>query len=329
MPQPNQPVFLLASPDPALLSNVEPSFVAAGARVEVALSAEAALAAIFAARLPDAVLIDDSLPGMPMGQILAAVRAQAAATRLPLILIAGSVSREWVDLLAEGAVDDLIMRSAEPAYWQLRLDMALRIHRLAVEIDALRDAALRTAQLDRITGVYNRETLMAMLFRETDRVQRLSSPLALVLFDIDDFGHWNSRLGPDACDDLLCQTAGRTGSLLRSYDLLGRPGKDEFLVALPSCAIANAMAFTERLRSEVFAAPFRVGGGLIRLSACFGIAASQGRSPVVVLREAEKALECAKAAGPETIQCFGSVSHSDTSPVTFFSSASGDDLLAW
>jgi len=329
MPQLTPPAFLLASPDPALLSALEPLLRAAGAHVQAALSAHAALAAIFAPRPPDAVLLDTGLPGMPVTQFLAAARSHAAAVRVPIVLIAGSVNREWAELLAEGAVNDLILRSDEPAYWQLRLDMMLRHHRLALELDSLRDMALRTAQLDRLTGVYNRETLLAMLFRETDRAQRLGSPLSLVLFDIDDFGHWNSRLGADACDELLCQTASRTSSLLRSYDQLGRPGMDEFLVALPSCAIANAMAFTERLRSEVFAEPFHVAGESIRLSACFGIAASHGRSPVVVLCEAERALEWAKAAGPETIQCFGSVPHPDSSPVTFFSNVSGDDLLAW
>ena len=84
-----------------------------------------------------------------------------------------------------------------------------------------RDSAALDAQLDRLTGVYNREALMAMLFRETDRVQRLNSSLCLVLFDIDDFGHWNSRLGANACDELLIQVTVRTSRLLRSYDLLG------------------------------------------------------------------------------------------------------------
>ena len=153
--------------------------------------------------------------------------------------------------------------------------------------------------------------------------------MCLVLFDIDDFGHWNSRLGADACDELLCQVASRTAALLRSYDVLGRPGMDEFLIALPLCTAANAMSLTERLRNAVFSTPFHVAGEAIRLSACFGIAASHGRSPVVVLREAEKALEWAKAAGPESIQCFGSPPASSPSPVTFLSSGSGDELLAW
>jgi two-component system, cell cycle response regulator len=266
---------------------------------------------------------------MTAGQLLAAARDQADGPRLPIVLIADNVTQEWIDRLAEGAVDDLILRSAEFPYWQLRLDLVLRNQRMAHELETLRDSAIRNAQLDRLTGVYNRETLLSMLFRETDRVQRMNSSMSLVLFDIDDFGHWNSRLGVDACDELLCQVANRTAALLRSYDLLGRPGMDEFLVALPACSPVNAMTLTERVRVEVFSSPFQVAGESIRLSACFGIAASRGRSPIVVLREAEKALEWAKASGPESIQCFGCPPQPARSPVTFLSSTSGDELLAW
>jgi two-component system cell cycle response regulator len=323
------PLILFASPDPVLLASIEPTLLAAGNRVEVVLSAQAVLASISATRRPALALLDASLPGMALGQLLAAVRAKAQGADLPIVLIADTVIQAWIDGLAEGALDDLILRSAEPAYYRLRLGLALRSYRLGHELESLRDAAIHSAQLDRLTGVYNRETMLAMLFRETDRVQRMNNDLALVLFDVDDFGHWNSRLGVDACDELLCQVANRTGTLLRSYDLLGRPGMDEFLIALPACGAANAMTLTERLRVEVFALPFHVAGESVRLSACFGIAVSRGRSPVVVLREAEKALEWAKAAGPEAIQCFGCLPQNAPSPVTFLSSSSGDELLAW
>jgi two-component system cell cycle response regulator len=324
-----QPTFLVASADTNLLVAIEPTLLTAGARFDVVLSAEDALASISGPHSPHLFLLDVDRPGMPTGQLLAALRARTETSGLPIVLIADTVTQDWIDRLAEGAIDELILRSAESTYWQLRLDMALRHRRMAHELDSLRDATLRNAQLDRLTGVYNRETLLAMLFRETDRVQRSGSPMCLVLFDIDDFGHWNSRLGADACDELLCQVASRTAALLRSYDVLGRPGMDAFLIALPSCIAGNAMALTERLRVEVFSKPFHVAGEAIRLSACFGIAVSHGRSPVVVLREAEKALELAKASGPESIQCFGSSSQPTPSPVTFLSASSGDELLAW
>jgi len=295
----------------------------------VVLSAEAALAILVSGNPRALFVVDARLPDMPTGQLLAAARAIGDGKHVPILLVADTATQEWIDRIADGVIDDLILRSSEYAYWQLRIDLLLRNGRLSLELETLREAAIRNAQFDRLTGVYNRETMLSMLFRETDRAQRMNSSLCLVLFDINDFGHWNSRLGVDACDDLLCQVASRTGALLRSYDLLGRPGMDEFLIALPACSPASGMILAERLRVDVFSVPVRIAGEAIRLSACFGIANSRGRSPVVVLREAEKAMEWAKAAGPESIQCFGCPPEPAPSPVKFLSASSGDELLAW
>jgi GGDEF domain-containing protein len=88
----------------------------------------------------------------------------------------------------------------------------------------------------------------------------------------------------------------------------------------------NAIMLAERIRAEVFSAPFSLAGQPIRVSACFGIAASLGRSPVVVLREAAKALQIAKATGPDSIQCAGDGPMSE--PVPFFSFACEENQLA-
>ena len=101
-----QPAFLFASTDTDLLTAIEPTLLAAGARVDIVLSAQAALASISGPRAPSLVLLDAQLPGMPMGQLLAAVRAEAESARLPIVLIADTVTQEWIDRLAEGAVDD-------------------------------------------------------------------------------------------------------------------------------------------------------------------------------------------------------------------------------
>ena len=323
------PVYLLASPEPALLADFEPVLAAGGARVEICLSSEAALPALTAAHAPTLALIDVNLPGMEMGQLLASARAEAAGRRYPIVLISDTVTQEWIDRLAEGVLDDLLPSAIEPAFLRLRVAAALRNHRKSRELELLREAAALSAQMDRLTGVYNRETMLSMMFRETDRVQRMKSSLCMILFDIDDFGHWNARLGSDTCDELLCQVVARTARLLRSYDLLGRAGKDEFLIALPGCSTVNAVMMAERLRMDVFSAPYRVAGDAVRLSACFGIASSMGRSPVVVLRESEQALLIAKATGPESIQCAGDFPEPDAAPVAFFSTSSGDELLAW
>jgi len=105
--------------------------------------------------------------------------------------------------------------------------------------------------------IYNRKTILSMLFRETDRVQRMKSSLCMCCS--------TSTTSPLECP------AG-FGGLRRSALPGGRPhhapaaqlrpagraGKDEFLLALPGCSSVNAVMMAERLRADVFSTPFRV-----------------------------------------------------------------------
>jgi diguanylate cyclase (GGDEF)-like protein len=301
------PDFLLASPDAALLTVLDPVLRAVGSRVQIALTPEAALRALTRHDPPAMALVDarlaDQEPPSDICDLLVAVRTQVGRQRLSMVLISNEAGEREAGFLDSGLVEDILPRAMDAAWWPLWIERSLRVRRQSQELEALREASRRNLQMDHLTGIYNRETLMAVLFRETDRVQRMRSSLALILFDIDDFGHWNSRLGAEVCDDLLRQVVARTSRMLRSYDVFGRPGKDEFLVALPGCTQAQAAGMAERLRG-IFSTPFDVCGKAIRLSACFGIAISLGRSPVVVLREAEQAVACARTAGPEAIHWF-------------------------
>ena len=90
--------------------------------------------------------------------------------------------------------------------------------------------------------------------------------------------------------------------------LLGRTGAETFLLALPGCSMPQAAAMAERLRMEVFGEPFALDEGErqkrpMMLTASFAVAPSLGRSPVVVLREAEQTLAMARRSGPDTIRC--------------------------
>jgi diguanylate cyclase (GGDEF)-like protein len=201
-------------------------------------------------------------------------------------------------------------------------------HRMR-EVERLRESTAIDARIDRLTGVCNRATLLSMLFRETDRVQRMRTQLSVILFDLDHFGEWNSHLGFAVCDDLLCQVVGRAMRLLRSYDILGRTGNDEFLLILPGCGIADAQMLSERLRADVFGSPFLTANKSVQLTACFGIAPSLGRSPIVVLRAAEEALAQAVQEGNESIRCSGCDQRGEDATVSFLSPGSGEGTLSW
>jgi two-component system cell cycle response regulator len=317
------PAILLATQDSALQAAFTPVLIASGADVRVVGSGRKVLEAMVAAPLPALILLDvrleAKLPGAKLYQLLASARAGTDSNLYSIVLIADTVPEEWSRRLAEGVIDDVIPRSVRSPHWKLRLDAVLRqCHRL-LELDRLHRAAQQNGPFDMLLGVYNRGALLSILFRETDRVQRLRTALSLLLYEIDDFDHWQSRIGKDACDGFLQGLVQRSSRLLRSYDTFGRTGHHQFLAILPGCSTVNATILAERIRMEVFSAPFQSVEEAFRLSACFGIASSQGRSPIVVLREAEIALQRAQAAGPESILCFASALERQMDPIAFLS----------
>jgi diguanylate cyclase (GGDEF)-like protein len=149
----------------------------------------------------------------------------------------------------------------------------------------------------------NRSGFISALFCETDRAQRMKSTLALIQIGIDD------------CNDSLSQSADeivkRIAQLLRSYDLIGELGGGMFLLALPGCDGSSAVTLAERLRTEVFRLPVRLGSREACVAACFGVVVSGGRSPLVVMHEAELAVQRAKKNGPGFVEFSTEAARSD------------------
>lgn len=313
------PKILIASRDAALLADLQPVIAATGARVGVTDSAKAAFASMVDPPLPMLALLDAELPQSEIDQLIAAVHAATGTHTYPIVLLSDTVREEWHLRLAESVLDDIIPRAVTNPHWRLRLDSVLRACNRWREFDNLRATSQLNEQVDALTGLYNRSALLSTLFRETDRVQRLQTSLSLVLFEIDDFDHWRSRLSAKPCDDLPRAIVERCTRLLRSYDTFGRTGDHEFLLILPGCSSINATVLAERVRMDVFAYPIPSDGESLRLSARFGIASSQGRSPMVVLREAEMALHRAQESGPESIQCFVGRPDPQMDPIGFLS----------
>ena len=159
--------------------------------------------------------------------------------------------------------------------------------------------------IDPLTGVYDRATLLSMLFRETDRAQRMNTTLCLLLIAVEvgkgTFPYPNAVIQ----DELLRQAAAQLSRQLRSYDLLGRVDENTFLAVLPGCDETDAGSLAERIARHVFAKQFIVGCNSIHLTAFFGRAMSKGRSPIVVLREADQALRLERAGDVRTIDDSG------------------------
>src|SRR6201995_97352 len=122
------------------------------------------------------------------------------------------------------------------------------------------------ANRDPLTGVGNRRHFDATMKRELERRTRPfgrrgldSSPLALLILDLDDFKGVNDRYGHQAGDLVLQEAATHALSVLRSTDTLARIGGDEFAVIAPGAQGEGAARLAESVREAVACA--EPGGG--------------------------------------------------------------------
>lgn len=155
--------------------------------------------------------------------------------------------------------------------------------------------ARRLADIDSHTGLHNRRYFHETLAREVARSVRYERPLALIVFDVDDFKAINDRFGHLAGDTVLGQVGERVRGVVRTSDIACRVGGDEFGVILPESTLDDAEQLCERLKSHMALHPIPQAG---RLQISAGIAGLRAQDDAVSLFErADDALYRAKEAG--------------------------------
>jgi len=160
------------------------------------------------------------------------------------------------------------------------------------------------AELDPLTGVQNRQSMLAELERERSRSRRSKQPCCLALGDLDHFKKVNDTHGHVVGDQVLASAAEIFLSGLRPYDALFRYGGEEFLFCLPETTPDQAIVALDRLRERLDARPVPLSGGkLLPVTASFGVAElTPGASVEEVIARADAALYAAKRAGRNRIE---------------------------
>jgi len=107
------------------------------------------------------------------------------------------------------------------------------------------------ATRDSLTGILNRSRFIEEAERIIGYCTRKSVPYALLMIDLDHFKDVNDKYGHDQGDEVLKAFTATAEQLLRSYDLFGRFGGEEFTVLLQSVDAAGALEIAERIRQAV------------------------------------------------------------------------------
>ncbi|MEO6325384.1 MAG: diguanylate cyclase [Thermoanaerobaculia bacterium] len=185
---------------------------------------------------------------------------------------------------------------------------------VAERTDELRGVNERLAALavtDELTGLANRRRILESVSEALAFARRRGTPLSIALADLDHFKLVNDTMGHAVGDRQLFRASRAMQAVLRTEDLLGRYGGEEFLAVLPGTDLLGALAAAERMRSAVAGLVQEEGapGRPLVSSVSIGVASLDDTGGALdaaeLIRRADGALYRAKALGRNRAAAYG------------------------
>ena len=210
-------------------------------------------------------------------------------------VVLGELLTAGVSLLVVGQVRWTALLIGFAAGFVTSAVAAAILVRLLDRIGELQRRIELAARTDELTGLPNRRVLFEVLAREIERARRRAANFTVVFVDIDRFKLVNDRHGHQVGDAVLREAAAAIKAGLRTYDIVGRYGGEEFVMVLPDTGAWEGHAVAERIRESVAASLF---AGMVRLTVSMGVAdLGADMDADRLLKAADTAVYRAKRAG--------------------------------
>jgi diguanylate cyclase (GGDEF)-like protein len=160
---------------------------------------------------------------------------------------------------------------------------------------------------DGLTEIYNKRKYEEEVAREFARAKRHKRPLALIMFDIDDFKQINDSYGHLCGDFILKQVTGLARELLRPEQIFARVGGDEFVILTPETDAASGEVLARKLCERVSSLDYTYCDFVVRVTCSFGVAELRRgmKDPNDLYHAADQALISAKRAGRNRVVMSG------------------------
>ena len=193
--------------------------------------------------MPEVILLDIELDTMDGFEVLAHLKSDPKTQDIAVIFISAvSDTMDRVRGLDLGAVD-FIAKPFEVAELKARVRSALRIQHLVKMLE-------HRAQIDSLSGLWNRRYFDQRLQQEWSEARRHGRSLSLIMCDVDRFKRLNDQFGHPFGDQVIERVA-QILSGGRGSDITCRYGGEEFGVILPSTAAERALEVAERHRVAI------------------------------------------------------------------------------
>lgn len=271
-----------------------------GARLLVAQSGAEALSLVSGGGI-DLVISDILMPEMSGFRLLEILKSDERTRDVPVLLMSAlSETRDKVRGFELGAVD-YVTKPFQREEVIARTNVQLSLARQRKQLEFF-------ARMDSLTGLFNRRFALETIAAEIERSVRLGLTLSLAIFDVDFFKRVNDTHGHLVGDEVLRRVATEIRGAIRSYDVAGRYGGEEFVVCFPETDGDAAMAAADKVRRSVEALSSWAGAREISVTLSGGIASSSpdgessGHEELdALVSRADAALYAAKTSGRNRI----------------------------
>jgi diguanylate cyclase len=180
--------------------------------------------------------------------------------------------------------------------------MRKRLRKRGAELSEAYKRIEELAELDELTGSFNRRCIMRMLDDEIARAQRGNTPCTIALIDLDWFKLINDAHGHPTGDEVLRTFAITVFANIRHIDRFGRYGGEEFLLVLPETPEGDAVRTLDRLRAIIADLDWSAFSLGMQVTISAGVATLKPNEPPdTFLARADRALYAAKAQGRNRI----------------------------
>lgn len=221
--------------------------------------------------------------------------ALAIGLSLDAVFMAVALGR-YISELQDARLEAELVKRRALELSKSRLEQA--VAERTAELEQARLEAEAQAYRDPLTGIRNRRAIQEDGAREVALARRTARPVSMAMLDIDHFKEVNDASGHPEGDRLLKELAALLNGLLRSTDLLGRIGGEEFLIVMPDTDAPGAHIVAERCRATI-AARLRTGASARPVTASFGVTTRRTPDETLdqMIARADAALYRAKADG--------------------------------
>jgi diguanylate cyclase len=179
-----------------------------------------------------------------------------------------------------------------------------RLQRNLVDVSLKLEDIEEKARHDDLSGVYNRRALMVAMEESKQRADATGEPLSICMIDLDLFKRYNDEFDHLTGDEVLRAFAQCARDGLRSTDVFGRYGGEEFVQIMPHTALAGAMLDADRLRNRIRTLDIPVTRTIGPLTVSVGVAQYRpGETIIETFARADVALYKAKDLGRNRVEC--------------------------